>query len=122
MKGVYRVEQVRAAEDVLLARLVDGALMARAAQGLAVECAAMLDRVYGARVALLIGAGNNGGDALFAGADLARRGAAVRALLLDPERAHPGGLAALRRAGGRVVTATPEWVAGADLVVDGIVG
>ncbi|MDT4942312.1 MAG: ADP-dependent NAD(P)H-hydrate dehydratase / NAD(P)H-hydrate epimerase [Pseudonocardiales bacterium] len=122
MKGVYTVEQVRAAEEALLARMPAGALMARAAQGLAVECAALLGRVYGARVALLVGAGNNGGDALYAGADLARRGAAVRALLLDPDRAHAGGLAALQRAGGRVVPATAAQLAGADLVVDGIVG
>lgn len=122
MRGVYPVAQVRAAEEALMSRLPDGALMARAAQGLAVECAVLLERVYGSRVALLIGAGNNGGDALFAGAVLARRGAAVRALLLDPERAHSGGLAALQRAGGRSVPAETGELAGADLVVDGIVG
>jgi hydroxyethylthiazole kinase-like uncharacterized protein yjeF len=119
---VYPVAQVRAAEEALMARLPDGALMARAAQGLAVECALLLGRVYGARVALLVGAGNNGGDALYAGAALARRGAAVRALLLDPPRAHAGGLAALQRAGGRAVAAEPAELAGAELVVDGIVG
>ncbi|MDT4950284.1 MAG: ADP-dependent NAD(P)H-hydrate dehydratase / NAD(P)H-hydrate epimerase, partial [Pseudonocardiales bacterium] len=64
MRGVYSVEQIRAAEDALMARLPDGALMARAAAGLAVECAALLGRAYGARIALLVGAGNNGGDAL----------------------------------------------------------
>jgi ADP-dependent NAD(P)H-hydrate dehydratase / NAD(P)H-hydrate epimerase len=122
MKGVYSVAQVRAAEEALMARLPEGALMARAAHGLAVECAALLGRVYGARVALLVGAGNNGGDALFAGAALARRGAAVRALLLDPGRAHSAGLAALLAAGGRVVPADAEQLARADLVVDGIVG
>ena len=58
--------------------------------------------MYGARVTLLVGAGNNGGDALYAGAALARRGARVTAVLLSPDKAHPGGLAALRRAGGRV--------------------
>ncbi len=122
MRGVYTVDEVRMAETALMATLPDGALMARAAQGLAVECATLLGRLYGARVALLIGAGNNGGDALYAGADLARRGAAVRALLLAPERAHPGGVAALERAGGRIVPADPAQLAGADLVLDGIVG
>jgi hydroxyethylthiazole kinase-like uncharacterized protein yjeF len=121
-RGVYSVEQVRAAEEALMATLPDGALMARAASGLAVECARLLDRVYGARVALLVGAGNNGGDALYAGAALARRGAEVRALLLVPDRAHPRGLAALRAAGGRPVPALPDELGGADLVVDGIVG
>jgi hydroxyethylthiazole kinase-like uncharacterized protein yjeF len=119
---VYSVEQIRAAEGALMARLPDGALMARAATGLAVECTALLGPVYGRRVALLVGGGNNGGDALYAGAALARRGAQVRALLLAPDRAHAGGLAALRRAGGRAVPAAPEQLRGADLVVDGIVG
>jgi hydroxyethylthiazole kinase-like uncharacterized protein yjeF len=122
MRDVYPVVEIRAAEDALMARLPDGALMARAAEGLAVECSTLLGATYGARVVLLVGAGNNGGDALFAGAALARRGAAVRALLLSPERAHERGLAALLRAGGRVVPADVEQLAGADLVVDGIVG
>lgn len=122
MRGVYPVADVRAAEEAVLARLPDGALMARAARGLAVECAGLLGKVYGARVALLVGAGNNGGDALYAGAELARRGAEVRALLLDADRAHSDGLAALQRAGGRAVAAAPEQLSAADLVVDGIVG
>lgn len=122
MRGVYSVAQVRAAEDALLARLPDGALMSRAATGLAVECAGLLDRVYGAQVALLVGAGNNGGDALYAGAALARRGARVRALLLAPARAHSGGRAALERAGGVIAEAVPARLQGADLVVDGMLG
>lgn len=104
-----------------MARLPDGALMDRAAQGLAVECARLLERVYGARVVLLVGAGNNGGDTLYAGALLARRGARVTAVLLAPEKTHAGGLTALERAGGR--RAAPDRFAlDADLVVDGIVG
>ncbi|MGH8889556.1 MAG: NAD(P)H-hydrate dehydratase, partial [Acidothermaceae bacterium] len=50
---------------------------------------------------------------------LARRGAAVSAILLG-DRAHAGGLAALRTAGGRV--ADPAVLGGADLVIDGITG
>ena len=60
----------------------------------------MPDGVYGARVVLLVGPGSNGGDALWAGARLARRGARVDALLLT-ETVHAEGLAALTRAGGR---------------------
>ncbi|HEV7204077.1 MAG TPA: NAD(P)H-hydrate dehydratase [Jatrophihabitans sp.] len=122
MRGVYSIEQIRTAEAALMATLPEGALMARAAHGLAVECARLLGRVYGARVVLLIGAGNNGGDALYAGAELARRGARVTAVLLVPGKAHPGGLAALTRAGGRRASVSPGALAGADLVVDGIVG
>lgn len=105
-----------------MAELPLGALMQRAAAGLARRCALLLaDRggVYGARVLLLVGSGDNGGDALYAGAHLARRGAAVEALLLTPDRAHAAGLAALRAAGGRPVAELP---ARADLVLDGIVG
>ncbi|MYW06144.1 NAD(P)H-hydrate epimerase, partial [Streptomyces sp. SID3343] len=129
MRRAHRVEQVRAAEAALMATLPDGALMHRAAAGLATTCARLLGRVYGARVALLVGSGDNGGDALYAGAALARRGARVDALLLAPERAHPGGLAALRRAGGRahdvsggVGPGTSDVLGRARLVVDGIVG
>ena len=82
--------------------------MQRAATGLAAVCARLLGDVYGRRVALLVGTGNNGGDALYAGAWLARRGARVTAVLLDPERAHPAGLAALRRAGGRAGVPAPR--------------
>lgn len=78
-------------------------------------------RVYGSRVLLLVGSGDNGGDALYAGARLARRGAGVRALLLAPDRAHPGGLAALLAAGGQVVDG-PDGLGVLDLVVDGITG
>ena len=103
MRTAYSVETVRNAERELMARLPEGALMQRAAAGLAAACAEMLGRVYGSRVVLLVGSGDNGGDALYAGARLARRGAGVTALLLAPQRAHAGGLTALRRAGGRAV-------------------
>ncbi|MEU5730361.1 NAD(P)H-hydrate dehydratase [Streptomyces antimycoticus] len=145
MRIAYSVETVRAAERELMARLPEGALMQRAAAGLAAACADLLGRVYGSRVALLVGSGDNGGDALYAGARLARRGAGVTAVLLNPDRAHQGGLAALRAAGGRTVSAesgragadggpaasddgdvAADWgeaaVARADLVIDGIVG
>ncbi|MFE7896384.1 NAD(P)H-hydrate dehydratase [Streptomyces sp. NPDC057424] len=124
MRTAYSVETVRNAERELMARLPEGALMQRAAAGLAAACAGLLGRVYGSRVVLLVGSGDNGGDALYAGARLARRGAGVTAVLLAPERAHAAGLAALRRAGGRVAGAggREALVEGADLVVDGIVG
>ncbi|WP_099054886.1 NAD(P)H-hydrate dehydratase [Streptomyces fodineus] len=125
MRTAYSVETVRAAERALMARLPEGgALMQRAAAGLAAACAELLGRVYGSRVVLLVGSGDNGGDALYAGARLARRGAGVTAVLLTPERAHAGGLGALRRAGGSVAAseAAGELIGRADLVVDGIVG
>jgi hydroxyethylthiazole kinase-like uncharacterized protein yjeF len=124
MRSAYSVETVRTAERRLMERLPDGALMQRAAAGLAAACAELLGRVYGSRVVLLVGSGDNGGDALYAGARLARRGAGVTAVLLTPERAHAGGLVALRRAGGSATgtAAAGQLIARADLVVDGIVG
>ena len=103
MRRAHTVEQVRAAEKELMARLPEGALMQRAATGLAVAIADLLGSVYAARVLLLVGAGDNGGDALWAGAMLARRGAAVEAVLLS-SKVHVDGLAALRAAGGRTVS------------------
>ncbi|MFE9996388.1 NAD(P)H-hydrate dehydratase [Streptomyces avermitilis] len=124
MRTAYSVETVRSAERSLMARLPEGALMQRAAAGLAAACAQLLGRVYGRRIVLLVGSGDNGGDALYAGARLARRGAGVTAVLLAAGRAHAGGLAALRRAGGSVTGtgAAEELIRRADLVVDGIVG
>jgi hydroxyethylthiazole kinase-like uncharacterized protein yjeF len=123
MRAAWRVTEVRAAEQALMATLPEGTLMQRAAAGLARRCALLLaeryGRAYGTRVLLLVGSGDNGGDALYAGARLAGRGVAVTARLLDPDRAHPGGLAALRRAGGTTAASPPSTV---DLVVDGITG
>ncbi|HJR37447.1 MAG TPA: NAD(P)H-hydrate dehydratase, partial [Nocardioidaceae bacterium] len=121
MRSAHTVEQVREAEATLMASLPEGTLMARAASGLAHAVLELLGGGYGRRVLLLVGSGDNGGDALYAGALLSRRGAAVQALLLRPDKAHAAGLRALRAAGGRVVpdldaTRTP------DVVVDGIVG
>ncbi len=104
-----------------MARLPEGALMQRAASGLAYAVLDLLDRAYGARVLLLVGSGDNGGDALYAGVLLARRGVRVEVLLLSPDKVHAAGLAALRDAGGRVVDPGGP-VARPDVVVDGIVG
>ena len=122
MRQAWRDADVRAAEKALMATLPEGTLMQRAAAGLARRCALLLAEeggVYGARVLLLVGSGDNGGDTLYAGAALARRGAQVRAILLRPDRVHLAGLAALRAAGGFTVRDLPER---ADLVLDGIVG
>jgi ADP-dependent NAD(P)H-hydrate dehydratase / NAD(P)H-hydrate epimerase len=120
MRRAHTVPEVRAAEAGLMASLPDGTLMQRAATGLAHAVLDLLGGGYGRRVLLLVGSGDNGGDALYAGCVLLRRGSQVSALLLG-ERHHERGLAAFRAAGGRVV----EHVADAprpDAVVDGIVG
>ncbi|MFD3507659.1 bifunctional ADP-dependent NAD(P)H-hydrate dehydratase/NAD(P)H-hydrate epimerase [Nocardia sp. NPDC058666] len=121
-RGYYTVEQVRAAEAELFTRVPAGMPMRRAAFGLAGvvvdELRSRTGGVVGRTVGLLVGSGDNGGDALWAGAFLRRRGVRVSAVLLNPERAHGDGLAALKAAGGRVV----ERLGAVDLVIDGIVG
>ena len=52
---------------------------------------------------ILVGPGNNGGDALFAGARLAGRGARVEAVRCIGEP-HPAGLRALVAAGADVLS------------------
>ena len=137
MKQAFTVPAVRAAEAAAMAAAPDGALMDRAAATLAVVSARWLQArrgaVSGSTVAVLAGSGNNGGDALFAAARLAARGAKVTVCALA-DTLHPLGAAAVRRAGGRIVAladldqdatvpaATLELVATAELVLDGIVG
>ncbi len=125
VRRAHTVEQVREAERALMATLPEGALMQRAAAGLAYAVLDLLGSAYGRRVLLLVGSGDNGGDALYAGAMLARRGCAVEAWLLS-ERVHEGGLAALRAAGGRVVCSDgrpgSHLSTRPEVVVDGIVG
>jgi len=129
VRVAYSVAQVRAAEAAFMATLPEGALMQRAATGLAAACSDLLPRTYGARVVLLVGSGNNGADALWAGAMLARRGAHVTALLAAEPVADA--LQALLRSGGRADRVAPSWRGGqdagqalarADLVLDGLVG
>jgi hydroxyethylthiazole kinase-like uncharacterized protein yjeF len=96
----HRVVDVRAAEESLAAGLPPGELMSRAASGLA----DVLDRVPSGEVLLvLVGPGNNGGDALYAAAHLLGRGVRVDLCLLDPGTVHPGGLETALAAGAQVV-------------------
>ena len=141
--AAFRVADLRAAEAVELAAVVPGALIQRAAAALAAVTAGVLrehyGRVTGRQVVLLVGAGNNGADALWAGARLAARGARVQAVL-TAAAVHRPGLAALRAAGGTVIdlraaggavidaraavgpAVASTAVLRADLVIDGLVG
>ncbi|GAA3672465.1 bifunctional ADP-dependent NAD(P)H-hydrate dehydratase/NAD(P)H-hydrate epimerase [Arthrobacter ginkgonis] len=142
MIPAYTGSQVRAAEQPLLDAGRGPALMGQAAFGLAHHTMDLLrterGRVYGSSAAALVGTGNNGGDALFALALMAKRGVACTAILTG-EKAHPGGLAALRKAGGKLVrtdhpvgsrprSRVNRWreanqvIAGADVLIDAVVG
>ena len=125
MRHAHQVRKVRAAEQALMAQLPPGVLMQRAAAGLASVSAGLVRKIPGSRVVVLAGSGDNGGDALFAGARLASRGAAVLAVSAG-SRVHEQGAAALRAAGGRVASAdddaVPAAIGAADLILDGLLG
>jgi NAD(P)H-hydrate epimerase len=132
----YSAAQIRAAEEPLLAAGVP--LMQRAAAGLAREVRALLGR-DDARVLLLVGSGNNGADALYAGAILAEKGADVT-IVRTGDRVHEAAYGSARGAGAHdpgAETAGGDRLAGAhdptpagiaelaasvDVVIDGILG
>ena len=116
----FPVRAIRETEAAALAGTPEFALMRLAAARVAHEVAVRVRVRNGVSVTLLVGTGNNGGDALFAGALLRRRGMAVTAVLAAPGRAHSAGLAALVRAGGRVVDTVPAGRP--DVIIDGLVG
>lgn len=138
MREAFTADQVRAAERPLLEAGVP--LMGHAAFAIATRVTQQVrlqrGMLAGARIVVLVGPGNNGGDALFAAAHLAKTPLEVTAVLLSPQ-VHTAGLAALRRSPARVVPwdqdatreATAAWhhritrtISQADAVVDGVLG
>ncbi len=109
MIRAYGADSIRAAEAPLLAAGVP--LMRQAARAVATATVREIrdrgQRVPGSVVLALVGGGNNGGDALWAAADLARRGVAAHAALCA-RTVHAEGLAAARSAGVRIVRVVPE--------------
>ncbi|MBD8021221.1 NAD(P)H-hydrate dehydratase [Brevibacterium gallinarum] len=131
MRLGYTAAAVREAEAPLLAAGRGEALMRTAAAGLASVCRRLLSergQISGSRVVMLVGAGNNGGDALFAGANLASRGAHVTAVDVFGKM-HEAGAAAFTSSGGQTEAFNAEnstesagLLRGADLVIDGVLG
>lgn len=128
MIHAFTVEQVRAAERIALDATGPGVLMRQAAGAVASTVVRELqDREVSlstARVLLLVGPGNNGGDALYAGAVLSRRGIRVLAVAALPDRVHQEGWEAFLAAGGRAARASDvtALMDEADAIVDGLVG
>src|SRR5215212_8198129 len=131
MIDAYDVATIRGLEAEAIAEVGENTLMQRAASGVAAAVArdvlSLRGRVYGTKIMILIGPGNNGGDALFAAARLARRGAAVTGVRCLG-RPHARGLAALKDAGGRLIEIDDldldenQWPSKPDVAVDGILG
>lgn len=120
MKLGYSADQVRAAEAPHLA--AGEPLMRTAAAALAAELRQLL---IGAErhVLVLAGSGNNGGDALWAAAELASENVDV-AVIRTGSRVHEESLAAALEAGTRLVPReeAASEAARADIIVDGILG
>ncbi|WOC11312.1 NAD(P)H-hydrate epimerase [Gordonia sp. MP11Mi] len=123
--GFHAAQSIRDAERATGPLLADGVLMARAAHGVAAtvvdELRRRYDGVYGRTVVLVVGAGDNGGDALYSARHLRSRGVRVRAVLTAPDRVHAAGLVDFHAVGGRLADSRDPFD-GADLVVDAIVG
>lgn len=128
----YTADQVRAAEAPGLER--GEPLMQRAAAGLAAELRSVLPDDGGV-VLILAGSGNNGADAMYAGAELAGGtdadgtggpdgGGVSVAIVPTGDRLHPEALAAALEAGARLFDAgeAAALASAADVVVDGVLG
>ncbi|PYD00918.1 NAD(P)H-hydrate epimerase [Microbacterium esteraromaticum] len=111
----FTAAQVRAAEAPLLAAGVP--LMRRAAAALA----GVIGEQKPERMLVLAGPGDNGGDALFAAADIAARGVPV-GILRTSDRVHEEALRAATDAGATGIRLDELDPAAYDVIVDGILG
>lgn len=121
----YAVADVRRAESAALAGLAEGELMKRAATGLEEVTRARAEQHEAGRIVGIIGAGDNGGDALFALAGLTDAFEVAAVVLADT--VHPAGRRVASAAGvtlidGRDEAAALATVGGAQVVLDAIVG
>ncbi|MBG6216413.1 hydroxyethylthiazole kinase-like uncharacterized protein yjeF [Arthrobacter sp. CAN_A6] len=132
MLNAFTGAQVRAAEVPFLNAGHGNTLMQKAAHGLFLVALEMLRSAgHSAKrssVVVLVGSGNNGADALYAGERLLRRGVAVTAIAVADE-VHSEASEAFGRRGGRVLHLGPEnfpdlaaRAVRATLVIDGILG
>lgn len=134
MQYAYSVETIRAAEKPLLDAGVP--LMAQASYALYGEILQALEARVGplnstgdTRAVFLVGAGNNGGDALYAASYLASKPVAVTVILVS-SNVHEEALKAVKATQARIVsvaasTITEELIAhvrDADVIVDGLLG
>ncbi len=122
MLQVHTAAHVRAADAAQIAVLPEGELMQRAAHGLA---DALREELIGRTpsILLLVGPGNNGGDALYAGALLAAQG--VKAIAWRATgTCHMGGWESFVDAGGLEVDqpAAVALLTTVGVVVDGVYG
>jgi ADP-dependent NAD(P)H-hydrate dehydratase / NAD(P)H-hydrate epimerase len=113
--------EMAAADQLAIAGGVSGIdLMERA--GAAVANCVMLRHPAGARIAVVAGSGNNGGDGYVAARLLAARGDAVEVLRVGDRDLRGDAAVAAQRWTGPVVAATGENLAAADAIIDALFG
>jgi len=122
--ALYTADQIRRIDRAAIERcgIAGYALMQRAA---AAAFASLRRRWPDAqRLCLLVGAGNNGGDAALVGAAALQAGLSVEAVMPRPPRGEDAGRAhdAYIAAGGRLVSDAAAPLPEADLYVDGLFG
>jgi NAD(P)H-hydrate epimerase len=118
-------EQVRTVDRIAIEELgIPGTtLMENAGRG-AAEVARRMVRARGARVTVVAGTGNNGGDGFVVARHLAASGAKVRVVCLGEPRTDDARamLARIRRSRGVRIEGAGAAIEPADLVVDAILG
>ena len=122
---LYGVDQIRAIEQAAAQSLPAGTLMPRAGRAGA-DFALTLLAGKGARVLLLVGPGNNGGDALEVAAHLADAGMQVSLWMAEdagvPSAERSAALAKASSSASRQMAAADMAVTDWDLIVDGLFG
>lgn len=131
MFKVVTVEAMREIERAADAGgLTYAMMMENAGRSVAQAVLQCIPQISGKRVAILVGAGNNGGDGLVAGHYLAEAGAQVAAYLVRARPADEAHLLRLKGHGALVAEAESDqrervlrsMIASADVVVDAVLG
>ncbi|MEA2505445.1 MAG: ADP-dependent NAD(P)H-hydrate dehydratase / NAD(P)H-hydrate epimerase [Actinomycetota bacterium] len=127
MRPVVTAEEMRRADAAAIAAGTPAeTLMERAGRAVARAVVDMTGRRYGARVVVVCGPGNNGGDGYVAARVLQAQGASVCCLAVAAPSGPPGPATASHdrfvRAGGVVRPFERRWLHRADVIVDAIFG
>jgi NAD(P)H-hydrate epimerase len=126
--SVAKMREIEHAADA--AGLTYAAMMENAGRSVAQQILERIPEVAGRRIAILVGAGNNGGDGLVVGHYLAEAGAQVAAYLVKERPADDGNLTRLKGHGALVTIAELDQrsrvlrnlMGSADVVVDAVLG
>jgi hydroxyethylthiazole kinase-like uncharacterized protein yjeF len=124
MNPLFTVTQIRTVEQSAAALLPEGALMQRAGLAATALALQLIIEGEGAKILVLAGPGNNGGDALEVAANLEQSGAEVSVLHFagaQPSAEAARALSRARASGAQFIDALPASPAWA-LVVDGLFG